>query len=72
MSDGDAGYGDQFQYHDKEDWGEVRRDQSDRWSSPSIDIPRFEVAPKARDARLRGRKRRFGVESFIMLDISER
>jgi len=64
--DGDAGYGLQFQYHERLDLGEVRRLQSERWSSPSIEMPRFEVAAKVRDVRLKGRRRKVDVESFMV------
>lgn len=63
--DEDAGYGLQFQYHERLDLAEVRRLQSERWSSPSMDTPRFEVAAKVRDVRLKGRRRKVDVESFI-------
>jgi len=65
-SDGAAGHGDQFQYQDNGDPDDVRRLQSERWSSPSIEIPRFEVAAKVRDVRLKGRRRKVDVESFIV------
>ena len=55
----ESGHGDQFQYHCKGDLVEVRRDQSEAWSSRT-DIPRFETVSAEENVRvlsISGRRR---------------